>query len=679
VSKKIIKVLITGFYGLDVEIMSLSRLYLFKKALKKEMTLILIVAILFAGESLPIINTSASGSSECFINSETIYLLAVSQDPVTGKYIGVATEAIVSLSRGEGAVYISVEPMSQIDMQASLNIAYLIASHVSKVNISKYNVYVRVVSDTPIIGGPSASGFLTVAITSLLLNQTLRRDTVMTGMIMPDGLIGPVGGIPEKLLAARSVGAKVMLIPAGQRYSTDLNTGQKVDVVSKGAELGIKIVEVANIYDALRNFGINVSEPKPTDPMINPDITMIYREWVQKLNSTLNDLKRDIMYLSSNISLSPTLKNIVSTYMSLVNNSSSRGYEEYTREDIYSSASDYFIAVIYADTIRWIYLLSKNISRYNDLYDTIKDQYRYAYDKYRSILESILRRGYVDLSKLAVLNEVSYRIYEANTTLNNLPRPGARVLTLDDIYNAVYTLWRINSSLEWMRLYDLTPPSNTYVSLSTLRRYSYTLINYVQTLLIYLNSLGVMLDSSTATKISSMINLATILYREGDYIAVNSLATYLSSLTTAYMNTYFTTNLTETINNVRDLALRYLSELKTRNIDISIPSTYILRGDSLRSTDPATAIYFYELSIADTMWLITLASLKISEYATITTSTITITTSTVSTKTTTTSEEEFVSIPSQNKYMALISIITLLAAVIITLTLLYLFERRRRK
>ncbi|MGC9010012.1 MAG: hypothetical protein ACP5I7_05280, partial [Sulfolobales archaeon] len=108
--------------------MNLGTLHIFERLLKKMIPVLLLV-ILSIGEPLSIVNMSSN--NECFINSETIYLLAVSQDPSTGKYIGVATKAIVSLSQGEGAVYISVEPMSQIDMQASLNIAYLIASHVS--------------------------------------------------------------------------------------------------------------------------------------------------------------------------------------------------------------------------------------------------------------------------------------------------------------------------------------------------------------------------------------------------------------------------------------------------------------------------------------------------------------------------------------------------------------------
>ncbi len=40
---------------------------------------------------------------------------------------------------------------------------------------------------------------------------------MMTGMINPDGTIGPVGGILEKASAAASVGAKLFLIPPRAR------------------------------------------------------------------------------------------------------------------------------------------------------------------------------------------------------------------------------------------------------------------------------------------------------------------------------------------------------------------------------------------------------------------------------------------------------------------------------
>ncbi|MGC9009085.1 MAG: hypothetical protein ACP5I7_00515, partial [Sulfolobales archaeon] len=113
---------------------------------------------------------------------------------------------------------------------------------------------------------------------------------------------------------------------------------------------------------------------------------------------------------------------------------------------------------------------------------------------------------------------------------------------------------------------------------------------------------------------------------------------------------------------------------------ISIPSSYILRGDSLRSTDPVTAIYFYELSIADTMWLITLASLRISEYITTATPQLTTVTPTTGAETIRIHEEESVSASPRNKYITLTTtVIVIVAVIIIALISLYLLERRRKR
>ena len=42
---------------------------------------------------------------------------------------------------------------------------------------------------------------------------------MMTGMINPDGTVGPVGGILEKIMGANSKGIKVFLIPSGSQLS----------------------------------------------------------------------------------------------------------------------------------------------------------------------------------------------------------------------------------------------------------------------------------------------------------------------------------------------------------------------------------------------------------------------------------------------------------------------------
>src|SRR3989304_5318984 len=49
------------------------------------------------------------------------------------------------------------------------------------------------------IDGPSAGALMTVAVFSSLLGDEIKKDVAMTGTINPDGTIGPVGGIPQKI------------------------------------------------------------------------------------------------------------------------------------------------------------------------------------------------------------------------------------------------------------------------------------------------------------------------------------------------------------------------------------------------------------------------------------------------------------------------------------------------
>jgi ATP-dependent Lon protease len=62
--------------------------------------------------------------------------------------------------------------------------------------------------------GPSAGVALTTALVSLLTGKTVKADLAMTGEISLRGLVLPVGGIKEKVLAARRAGIKTVCLPA---------------------------------------------------------------------------------------------------------------------------------------------------------------------------------------------------------------------------------------------------------------------------------------------------------------------------------------------------------------------------------------------------------------------------------------------------------------------------------
>lgn len=205
----------------------------------------------------------------------------------TGELTGVATEFVITVAPGSGHVYIETWPLAEVDMQASARLATQVAGRVLQVDMSQYDVFVRVRAESSIIGGPSAGATMTVGIIAALMGWDVNPKVMMTGMINPDGSIGPVGGILEKASAAHQAGAEVFLIPEGQRIQYIQETQKKeiggiiqivntetqpVDVVEYARERwGLKVIEVKDIYEAVYYFtGHRLPKPKaPENVQIN--------------------------------------------------------------------------------------------------------------------------------------------------------------------------------------------------------------------------------------------------------------------------------------------------------------------------------------------------------------------------------------------------------------------------
>jgi Lon-like protease len=92
------------------------------------------------------------------------------------------------------------------------------------------------------VGGPSAGLMFTLGIIDKLKPEDLTGGKIIagTGTIDNDGNVGPIGGIPQKLVGAKKAGAQVFLVPKG-------NCAEAV----RNAVDGLPMAEVATVDDAL--------------------------------------------------------------------------------------------------------------------------------------------------------------------------------------------------------------------------------------------------------------------------------------------------------------------------------------------------------------------------------------------------------------------------------------------
>jgi uncharacterized protein len=175
------------------------------------------------------------------------------------EYRGFVMEADVELREGEGRVLVDTVPRIGIDIQTSVRTSVQVAEEVTGVSLGKTDVILTITAEeeVEIVDGPSAGAAITVALIATIKGTPIVEGYYMTGTINGDGSIGPVGGVPEKALAAAKSGATHFLVPQGE--GTIVIYEPKTSSPFPGWSITTYERKVVALQDYLEDEGYNVA------------------------------------------------------------------------------------------------------------------------------------------------------------------------------------------------------------------------------------------------------------------------------------------------------------------------------------------------------------------------------------------------------------------------------------
>jgi uncharacterized protein len=240
------------------------------------LTVLILLSVFFSGVYLqtffPIIKIQEqefeTTQVEEYLTGENIAYINVPAVNQEGE--GVSTRLVVKAEEGTGKTLVDINSLLYwVDTQNSIRMAKLVAKNYTGYSLDNYDLTFSVDANASLIGGESAGVALSLATIAAIQNLELKKDVMITGTINHDGSIGPVGGVLQKAKAAKDVGSTLFLVPLLQSseiiYETyehcetfglmEWCTIEKIPTqVDINSEVGIEIVEVRNIEEALAYF-----------------------------------------------------------------------------------------------------------------------------------------------------------------------------------------------------------------------------------------------------------------------------------------------------------------------------------------------------------------------------------------------------------------------------------------
>jgi ATP-dependent Lon protease len=163
-----------------------------------------------------------------------------------GSLVEIEAAAFAAREKSKGTVRFN-DTAGSMARDAVFNAASVVRA-IAGIDPADYDLHVNVVGGGN-IDGPSAGLAFFLALYSTLARVALPQDVAVTGEVSLAGSVRAVGGVVEKLYAARQAGMRAIVLPR--------ENAREIDAVIEG----IEVVPVATVAEALAALGLRVPAP----------------------------------------------------------------------------------------------------------------------------------------------------------------------------------------------------------------------------------------------------------------------------------------------------------------------------------------------------------------------------------------------------------------------------------
>ena len=145
------------------------------------------------------------------------------------------------------------------------------------------------VLQTPVTDGSGIDAALAVGMISTSARRPYPKETVVIASLNPDGSLGPVSHLSDRMDAAAKAGIKRVVIASGQRFDTDAD-GQVINEVRHAGDLHLECIPVDDLVDATET---TMNDPLPdatldaSTPKYNNDVTSYIDDFARREQTEL--------------------------------------------------------------------------------------------------------------------------------------------------------------------------------------------------------------------------------------------------------------------------------------------------------------------------------------------------------------------------------------------------------